>query len=98
MLAFIYFAIAFPVSLITSSIERRMQNNAALGGAARTSIWARMMPGARAVVVPSEWYETFGRVVVEAMALQRAGIDAVVYEAYVPDGGEAGPGAGRNCL
>lgn len=48
--AFIYFAIAFPVSLITSSIERRMQNNAALGGAARTSIWARMMPGARVVV------------------------------------------------
>ena len=49
--AFIYFAIAFPVSLITSAIERRMQNNAALGGAARTSLWARMMPGARAVMV-----------------------------------------------
>jgi His/Glu/Gln/Arg/opine family amino acid ABC transporter permease subunit len=48
--AFIYFAIAFPVSLITSAIERRMQNNAALGGASRTSIWARMMPGARVVV------------------------------------------------
>jgi polar amino acid transport system permease protein len=47
--AFIYFAIAFPVSLITSAIERRMQNNAALGGAARTSLWARMMPGARVV-------------------------------------------------
>jgi FAD-dependent urate hydroxylase len=27
---------------------------------------------------------------VTAMALQRAGIEAVVYEAYVPDGGEAG--------
>ncbi|WP_258804269.1 amino acid ABC transporter permease [Pseudarthrobacter sp. NS4] len=48
--AFIYFAIAFPVSLITSSIERRMQNNAAMGGASRTSVWARMMPGARVAV------------------------------------------------
>jgi polar amino acid transport system permease protein len=48
--AFIYFAIAFPVSLITSAIERRMQNNAALGGASRSSIWARMMPGARVAV------------------------------------------------
>jgi polar amino acid transport system permease protein len=48
--AFIYFAIAFPVSLITSAIERRMQNNAAIGGASRTSIWARMMPGARVAV------------------------------------------------
>jgi His/Glu/Gln/Arg/opine family amino acid ABC transporter permease subunit len=48
--AFIYFAIAFPVSLITSAIERRMQNNAALGGASRSGIWARMMPGSRVVV------------------------------------------------
>lgn len=48
--AFIYFAIAFPISLITSSIERRMQDNAALGGASRSSIWARMMPGARVAV------------------------------------------------
>jgi His/Glu/Gln/Arg/opine family amino acid ABC transporter permease subunit len=48
--AFIYFAIAFPVSLITSAIERRMQNNAALGGASRSSLWARMMPGSRVVV------------------------------------------------
>ena len=48
--AFIYFAIAFPVSLITSAIERRMQNNAALGGASRSGIWARMMPGARVAV------------------------------------------------
>lgn len=48
--AFIYFAIAFPVSLITSAIERRMQTNAALGGASRTSLWARMMPGARVAV------------------------------------------------
>ena len=48
--AFIYFAIAFPVSLITSAIERRMQNNAALTGASRSGIWARMMPGARVAV------------------------------------------------
>lgn len=48
--AFIYFAIAFPVSLITSSIERRMQNNAALGGAANPGLWARMMPGSRTAV------------------------------------------------
>jgi His/Glu/Gln/Arg/opine family amino acid ABC transporter permease subunit len=48
--AFIYFAIAFPVSLITSAIERRMHNNAALGGASRSGIWARMMPGSRVVV------------------------------------------------
>ena len=48
--AFIYFAIAFPISLITSAIERRMQDNAALGGASRSSIWARMMPGAKVAV------------------------------------------------
>ena len=48
--AFIYFAIAFPVSLITSAIGRRMQNNAALTGASRSGIWARMMPGARVAV------------------------------------------------
>jgi polar amino acid transport system permease protein len=48
--ALIYFAIAFPVSLITSSIERRMQNNAAMGGASRTGLLARMMPGSRVAV------------------------------------------------
>ena len=48
--AFIYFAIAFPISLITSAIERRMQDNAALGGASRSSVWARMMPGAKVAV------------------------------------------------
>lgn len=48
--AFIYFAIAFPVSLITSAIERRMQDNAAMGGASRSSIWARMMPGTKVAV------------------------------------------------
>lgn len=48
--AFIYFAIAFPISLITSAIERRMQDNAAMGGASRSSIWARMMPGAKVAV------------------------------------------------
>jgi His/Glu/Gln/Arg/opine family amino acid ABC transporter permease subunit len=48
--AFIYFAIAFPVSLITSAIERRMQDNAALGGATRSGLWARMMPGTRVAV------------------------------------------------
>lgn len=48
--AFIYFAIAFPVSLITSAIEKRMQDNAALGGATRSGLWARMMPGTRVAV------------------------------------------------
>lgn len=48
--AFIYFAIAFPISLITSAIERRMQDNAAMGGASRSNIWARMMPGAKVAV------------------------------------------------
>jgi His/Glu/Gln/Arg/opine family amino acid ABC transporter permease subunit len=48
--ALIYFAIAFPVSLITSSFERRMQNNAAMGGASRTGLLARMMPGSRVAV------------------------------------------------
>lgn len=48
--AFIYFAIAFPISLITSAIERRMQDNAAMGGAPRSNIWARMMPGAKVAV------------------------------------------------
>lgn len=48
--ALIYFAIAFPVSLVTSSIERRMQENAAMGGASRTGLLARMMPGSRVAV------------------------------------------------
>jgi polar amino acid transport system permease protein len=45
--AFIYFAIAFPVSLITSAIERRMQNTAGPGFKPGPSLLARMMPGTK---------------------------------------------------
>ncbi len=45
--AFIYFAIAFPVSLITSAIERRMQNTSGPGFKPGPSLLARMMPGSK---------------------------------------------------
>jgi His/Glu/Gln/Arg/opine family amino acid ABC transporter permease subunit len=47
--AAVYFAIAFPVSLITSHIEARMQRNSSRGSAPRKKIAARMVPGAKVV-------------------------------------------------
>ncbi|MEE9095220.1 MULTISPECIES: amino acid ABC transporter permease [Micrococcaceae] len=46
----VYFAIAFPISLITSSIERRMQNSSGMGAPAPRRLASRMMPGTRPVV------------------------------------------------
>ena len=45
--AFVYFAIAFPVSLATSALERRMQNNSGMGAPPPRKLVARMMPGSR---------------------------------------------------
>jgi polar amino acid transport system permease protein len=47
--AAMYFAIAFPASLITSGLERRMQQSAATGAPRGPSLLSRMMPGQRAV-------------------------------------------------
>jgi polar amino acid transport system permease protein len=47
--ALMYFAIAFPASLITSSLERRMQQNAARGAPQGPSLLSRMLPGRRVV-------------------------------------------------
>jgi His/Glu/Gln/Arg/opine family amino acid ABC transporter permease subunit len=47
--ALLYFAIAFPASLITSSLERRMQQSAATGAPPSPSLLSRMMPGRRVV-------------------------------------------------
>lgn len=48
--AAIYFAIAFPVSLITSHIEARMQRNSSRGSAPRKKLAARMVPGSKVAV------------------------------------------------
>lgn len=49
--AAIYFVIAFPVSLITSSFERRMQHSSGMGGTPPPRrLAARMIPGTRPVV------------------------------------------------
>lgn len=48
--ALMYFAIAFPVSLITSNIERRMQDNSARGSKPGPGLFARMMPGTKVAV------------------------------------------------
>jgi polar amino acid transport system permease protein len=47
--ALMYFAIAFPASLITSSLERRMQQNSTRGAPAGPGLLSRMMPGRRVV-------------------------------------------------
>jgi len=47
--ALMYFAIAFPASLITSSLERRMQQSASRGAPPKTRLLTRMMPGNRPV-------------------------------------------------
>ncbi|GAA3669402.1 amino acid ABC transporter permease [Arthrobacter ginkgonis] len=46
--ALMYFAIAFPVSLITSNIERRMQHAAGHGPIAKKVFLARLLPGSKA--------------------------------------------------
>jgi His/Glu/Gln/Arg/opine family amino acid ABC transporter permease subunit len=48
--AAIYFAIAFPVSLITSHMEARMQRNSSRGSAPRKKIAAKMVPGSKVAV------------------------------------------------
>ncbi|GCE43012.1 ABC transporter permease protein [Rhodococcus wratislaviensis] len=45
--AVIYFAVAFPVSLATSNLERRMQQNSARGATGSQSVLSRMIPGRR---------------------------------------------------
>ncbi|MGV9869068.1 amino acid ABC transporter permease [Rhodococcus koreensis] len=45
--AVIYFAVAFPVSLATSNLERRMQQNSARGATGSQSFLSRMIPGRR---------------------------------------------------
>ncbi|MFE7420041.1 amino acid ABC transporter permease [Rhodococcus sp. NPDC057529] len=45
--AVIYFAVAFPVSLATSNLERRMQQNSARGATGSQSLLSRMIPGRR---------------------------------------------------
>ncbi|MFJ4028992.1 amino acid ABC transporter permease [Paenarthrobacter sp. NPDC089989] len=45
--AIVYFAIAFPVSLATSALERRMQSNAGLGSKPKGGLLTRMMPGSK---------------------------------------------------
>jgi len=47
--ALLYFAIAFPVSLITSHIETRMQRAAGHGPAAKKLFLARLVPGSKTV-------------------------------------------------
>lgn len=47
--ALMYFAIAFPVSLLTSHIERRMQNAAGHGPASKKLSLARLVPGSKTV-------------------------------------------------
>lgn len=48
--AVIYFVIAFPASLVTSAIERRMQNTSAPGPKKNRSVLAGMVPGSRPAV------------------------------------------------
>lgn len=48
--ALVYFAIAFPASLVTSAIERRMQNTAAPGPKKARGVLAGMVPGSRPAV------------------------------------------------
>ena len=45
--AVIYFVVAFPVSLATSTLERRMQQNSARGATGSQSVLSRMIPGRR---------------------------------------------------
>ena len=45
--AVIYFVVAFPVSLATSTLERRMQQNSARGATSSQSFLSRMIPGRR---------------------------------------------------
>ncbi|MFC9550067.1 amino acid ABC transporter permease [Rhodococcus sp. NPDC056960] len=45
--AVIYFAVAFPVSLATSNLERRMQQNSARGATGGQNFLSRMIPGRR---------------------------------------------------
>lgn len=45
--AAMYFAIAFPVSLITSHLEARMHRNASKGAPPRKSLVAKMVPGSK---------------------------------------------------
>ena len=52
MAAVVYFVIAFPASLVTSAIERRMQNSSAPGPKKGKGLLAGMVPGARPAVTP----------------------------------------------
>lgn len=47
----IYFAIAFPISLIVSKMERNAQQMAGPGTSARAGILRRMLPGSRSVAL-----------------------------------------------
>lgn len=49
--AAIYFIVAFPVSIITSTIERRMQESSGPGSKSGPNLLSRMLPGTRMKVV-----------------------------------------------
>jgi polar amino acid transport system permease protein len=47
MVAVMYFAVAFPLTVLTSMIERRMIRATTLGTPPATGLWRRLMPGYR---------------------------------------------------
>lgn len=64
-----------------ASLEQRLPRGARLAGHLNRTELARVMLESRALVMPSVWYETFGRVVIEAFA---AGLPAAVSDGGAP--------------